>query len=51
MLPAFRVELKVFTGFVFKLVFRISGSEIGDLPVTSNHTDTDNLQVLPVKAY
>ena len=24
-LPAFRVELKIFTRFVFKLVFRVTG--------------------------
>ena len=24
-LPAFRVELKIFTRFVFKVVFRVSG--------------------------
>ena len=27
-LPAFRVELKIFTSFVFKLVFRVSGRSV-----------------------
>ena len=26
-LPAFRVEFKIFTRFIFKLVFRVSGSK------------------------
>ena len=27
-LPAFRVELKIFTRFVFQLVFRVSGRSV-----------------------
>ena len=27
-LPAFRVQLKIFTRFVFKLVFRVTGKSV-----------------------
>ena len=49
-LPAFRLELKIFTRFVLKLVFRVSGrSELWDIPVTSKRTDVHNFQLLSVQ--
>ena len=51
-LPGFRVELKTFTRFVFKLVFRVSGRGVlRDIPVTSKRTGVHNFQLLSVKAY
>ena len=46
-LPAFRVELKVSTRFVFKLVFRVSGRSLPwDIPLTCKHTVLHNLHVI-----
>ena len=46
-LPAFRVELKIFTGFIFKLVFRVSGRSVPwDIPLTSKRTGVHNLHVM-----
>ena len=48
----FRVELKMFTRFEFKLVFRVSDRSVAcDKPVPSKHTDVHNCQVLSAKAY
>ena len=44
--PAFRVELKIFTRFVFKLVSRVSRSVPLDIPATSKRTDVHNLYVI-----
>ena len=45
-LPSFRVELKIFTRFVFKLVFRVSGrSAPRDIPLTPKCTGVHNLHV------
>ena len=42
-LPTFRVELKIFTRFVFKLVFRVSGKMVPqDIPLTSKRTRIHN---------
>ena len=50
-LPAFRVELKIFTRFVFGLLFRVSGRSVPqDIPLTYRCTQfTCNFQVLSVK--
>ena len=45
-LPTFRVELKIFTRFIFKLVFRGSGSVPWDIPLTSKRTGVHNLHVI-----
>ena len=53
-LPAFRVELKIFIRFVFKLVFRVSGRSVPwDIPLTFKCTDVHNLYIIfkSVKAY
>ena len=42
-----RVELKIFTRFVFKLVFRVSGRSVPwDTPLTSKHTGVHNSHVI-----
>ena len=42
-----RVELKIFTRFVFKLVFRVSGRSVPwDKPLTSKCTGVHNLNVI-----
>ena len=42
-----RVELKIFTRFAFKLVFRFSGRSLPwDKPPTSKSTDAHNLHVI-----
>ena len=49
-LPAFRVELKIFTRFEFKLVF--SGRSMPwDILVTFKCTDIHNFQMLSIRAY
>ena len=46
-----RVELKTFTRFTFKLVFRLSGRSVPwDKPPASKHTGVHNLHI-PVTAY
>ena len=51
-LPVFRVDLKMFTRFLFKPVFRVSGTSVPqDVSVASRHTDVRNFQVLFLKAY
>ena len=51
-LPAFRGDLKIFTRFAFKSVFRVSGRRVAwDKPVTSKRTDGHNFQVLSVIGY
>ena len=48
----FRVDLKMFTRFLFKPVFRVSGTSVPqDVSVASRHTDVRNFQVLFLKAY
>ena len=47
-----RGDLKIFTRFAFKSVFRVSGRSVAwDKPVTSKRTDGHNFQVLSVIAY
>ena len=42
-----RVELKIFTRFVFKLVFRVSGRSVPwDKSLTSKDTGVHNLHVI-----
>ena len=48
-LPVFRDNLKIFTTFAFRLVFRISEGVPWDISVTSKRKDAHNFQVLPVK--
>ena len=42
-----RIELKIFTRFAFRLVFRVSGRRVPwDKPPTSKRTDVHNLHVI-----
>ena len=46
-LPAFTAQLKIFTRFVFKPVFRVSGrGEPLDIPLTSKRIGVQNLHVI-----
>ena len=46
-LPVFRVQLKIFTRFMFKLVLRVSGRSVSwDIPLTLKHTVVHNLHVI-----
>ena len=46
-LPAFRLELKIFTRFVLKLVFRVSERSVPwDIPLTSRRTGVHSLYVI-----
>ena len=48
----FRVDLKIFTRFLLKPVFRVSGRSVPrDVSVASKHTDVHNFQALFLKAY
>ena len=54
-LPALRVEVKIFTIFVFKLIFRVAEEVCHEiylyLPNVQVYTIYCNFQVLSLKAY